>query len=270
MSELRIGVIGAAGRMGRMVSRVVLEHQDCALTAGLEQPDSAFVGHDMGNLAGLNAAAVWVVDDADKFYGACDAVIEFTAPQVTLRHVALAAAAGCTFISGTTGLDADQQDELRRAAERIPVVWAPNMSAGVNLLFALTKQVAAALGEDYDIEIVEMHHRDKVDAPSGTALGLGRAAAAGRGHPLEDRQVLSREGNTGARQRGQIGFAALRGGDVIGDHSVIFAADGERLELTHRASRRDNYAQGAVRAALWARHREPGLYGMADVLGLTG
>ncbi|MHA1565084.1 MAG: 4-hydroxy-tetrahydrodipicolinate reductase [Alphaproteobacteria bacterium] len=269
MSELRIGVIGAAGRMGRMVSQVVIAHEDCALAAALEQPDSAFVGQDVGNLAGLDAAAVWVVDDPDVFFGACDAVIEFTAPHVTLQHAAQAAAAGCVFVTGTTGFDTGQQDELRRTAETIPIVWAPNMSAGVNLLFALTRQVAAALGEDYDVEIVEMHHRDKVDAPSGTALGLGRAAAAGRGLPLEDVQVLSREGHTGARKRGQIGFAALRGGDVVGDHSVIFAADGERLELTHRASRRDNYAKGAVRAALWARGREPGLYGMEDVLGLT-
>ena len=270
MSELRIGVVGAAGRMGRMVSRAVLGNGECTLTAALEQPGSPFVGRDIGTLAGLDATAVRIVDDADVFYGACDAVIEFTAPHVTLHHAALAAAAGRALISGTTGLDAGQQDELHRAAAKIPIVWAPNMSAGVNLLFALTKQVATALGEEYDIEIVEMHHRDKVDAPSGTALGLGRAAAAGRGLPLEDVQVLSREGHTGARQRGQIGFAALRGGDVVGDHSVIFAADGERLELTHRASKRDNYAKGAVRAALWARGRKPGLYGMEDVLGLTG
>ncbi len=269
MSELRIGVIGAAGRMGRMVSRVVIEHDACVLAAALEHTDSPHVGHDVGNLAGGNAAAVWVTDDPDAFYGACDAVVDFTRPASTVQHAAHAAAAGRIFVSGTTGLDAGQQDSLRQAAEKIPVVWAPNMSAGVNLLFAVTQRVAAALGEDYDIEIVEMHHRDKVDAPSGTALGLGRAAAAGRGVALEDAQILSREGHTGARERGRIGFAALRGGDVIGDHSVIFAGDGERVELTHRASRRDNYAQGAVRAALWAHGRDPGFYGMADVLGLT-
>ncbi len=269
MSELRIGVIGAAGRMGRMVSGVVIASPDCVLAAALEQPDSPYAGHDVGHLVGANAAAVWITDDPDAFFGACDAVIEFTLPQVTVGHAALAAQAGCIFISGTTGLDAGQQDELRAAAERVPVVWAPNMSAGVNLLFAVTRRVAAALGEDFDIEIVEMHHRDKIDAPSGTALGLGRAAAAGRGVALEEVQILSREGDTGARARGRIGFAALRGGDVIGDHSVIFAGDGERLELTHRASRRDNYAQGAVRAALWARGQEPGFYGMNDVLGLT-
>lgn len=213
--------------------------------------------------------SVTVVDDPAALFQTADAVVEFSIPAATIAHSGLAAAAGCIHVIGTTGLDADQEAALARAGEVVPVVYAPNMSLAVNVLFALTRQVASLLDEDFDIEIVEMHHRNKVDAPSGTALGLGRAAAAGRGVSLDDAGVLSREGQTGARDRGAIGFATLRGGDVTGDHSVIFAADGERLELTHKSTSRQIFARGAVRAALWAKDKDPALYTMFDVLDLS-
>ena len=189
-------------------------------------------------------------------------------PTATVEHARLAAKAGTIHVIGTTGLDADQTAALGEAARGTAIVWAPNMSLGVTLMMRLTERVAAALDDDYDIEIVEIHHRYKVDAPSGTALGLGRAAAAGRGVELDAVAERGRDGITGPRKRGAIGMAALRGGDLVGEHTVTFAADGERVELTHRATSREIYARGALRAALWARGKPPGLYGMADVLGL--
>ncbi|HSV29277.1 MAG TPA: 4-hydroxy-tetrahydrodipicolinate reductase, partial [Candidatus Omnitrophota bacterium] len=197
-----------------------------------------------------------------------DAVIDFTAPAATVTHAGMAAAAGKVLVVGTTGLSKDDEAKLQQAADRVPVVYAPNFSVGVNLLMALTERAASILGDDYDIEIVEMHHRHKVDAPSGTALGLGRAAAAGRGVPLDSVWCKARDGHTGARPKGEIGFATLRGGDVVGDHTVMFAAEGERVELTHKASSRAVFAKGAVRAALWAKGKPAGLYTMRDVLGL--
>jgi 4-hydroxy-tetrahydrodipicolinate reductase len=265
---MRIGVVGAAGRMGSTVVRQVMETAGCTVAAASEVRGSAAIGRDAGELAGIGAIGVAVIDDAAALFDQVEAVIEFSVPEATVAHAARAADAGCIHIIGTTGLDADQEAVLHNAGRRTPLVYAPNMSLAVNVLFALTRQVARMLDDEFDIEIVEMHHRHKVDAPSGTALGLGRAAAAGRGVTLDAVGVLSREGQTGARQRGAIGFATLRGGDVTGDHSVIFAADGERLELTHRASSRQIFARGAVRAALWARGRAPGLYTMIDVLGL--
>ncbi|MBO6783158.1 MAG: 4-hydroxy-tetrahydrodipicolinate reductase, partial [Alphaproteobacteria bacterium] len=183
-------------------------------------------------------------------------------------HAALAGEHGCALVAGTTGLEESHRAALQSASEQVPVVWASNMSSGVNLLFALTRQVARALDPDFDIEIVEMHHRHKIDAPSGTALSLGEAAAAGRGVDFDAEKLLSREGITGERGRGRIGFATLRGGDVVGEHTVVFAGAGERIELTHRATDRGIFARGAVRAALWTRGRAPGFYAMADVLGM--
>ena len=267
MNQCRIGVVGCGGRMGRMLIAEIAGTDGAVVSGGTEH-GAALLGQDLGTLAGLAPLGVAAGADAAALVAASDAVIDFTAPAATVRHAELAAAHGTALVIGTTGIDAAQAKAIEAAARQAPIVWSPNMSLGVNLLMGLVEQVAARLGPDYDIEILEMHHRLKVDAPSGTALGLGRAAAAGRGAALEDLWVKSRDGHTGAREAGTIGFATLRGGDVVGDHTVMFAGLGERLELTHKAADRRIYARGAVRAALWARGRPPGLYGMKDVLGL--
>ncbi len=265
--ETTYGVAGCAGRMGRALMAEVLGTPGCALVAGTERAQNPALGTDLGTLAGGEPLGIACSDAPDALFAA-DAVLDFTAPVATLTHARLAAETGKILVIGTTGIDAAQAAELEACAKRAPVVWAANMSVGVNLLLGLAEKVAALLDESYDIEIVEMHHRHKVDAPSGTSLALGRAAAAGRGVALEDVAERGRDGVTGPREPGAIGFAALRGGDVVGDHSVVFAGAGERLELTHRAASRDIYAKGAVRAALWARGKAPGLYAMKDVLGL--
>ncbi|MEE8276945.1 MAG: 4-hydroxy-tetrahydrodipicolinate reductase [Alphaproteobacteria bacterium] len=267
--DLKIAVMGAGGRMGRMVVKTVSESDGAAVSGATEAEGSDLIGRDAGALAGVGALGVALVADPVPVIAAADAVIDFTAAAATVRHAELAAQAQTVYVAGTTGLDADQEAALVRAARHTALVYAPNMSVAVTLLFALTEQVAGVLGAaDYDIEILEMHHRHKVDAPSGTALGLGRAAAAGRGVALDEVAVMSREGQTGARAEGAIGFATLRGGDVAGEHSVIYAAEGERLELVHRATNRQIFARGAVRAAIWAQGREPALYSMRDVLGV--
>jgi 4-hydroxy-tetrahydrodipicolinate reductase len=268
MTDLSIGVLGAAGRMGCAVVREVAETDGCVLVAAADMAGGPAIGRDAGELAGVGKAGVAIGDDAAAVFDAADVVIEFSLPEATTAHARLAAEKGAAHVIGTTGLDGAQEAALRTAGERTVVVHAPNMSMPVNILFALTKQVAAMLDDRFDIEIVEMHHKHKVDAPSGTALGLGRAAAAGRGVDLDTVAQMTREGHTGARRRGDIGFATLRGGDVTGDHSVIFAIEGERLELTHKASSRQIFARGAVHAALWAKDRPAGLYSMFDVLGL--
>ena len=268
MADLKIGVMGAAGRMGGAIIRQVTETDGCAVVAAADMAGIPAIGRDAGEAAGIEALGVPIGDDAAAVFAAADAVIEFTLPGPTLEHSALAAETGVAHIIGTTGLDADGEAALRKAGERAVVVHAPNMSLAVNILFALTRQVAALLDDQFDIEVVEMHHRHKVDAPSGTALGLGRAAAAGRGVDLDQVAQMTREGHTGARERGRIGFATLRGGDVVGDHSVIFAADGERLELVHKAGSRQIFSRGAVHAALWSAGQAPGFYTMFDVLGL--
>jgi 4-hydroxy-tetrahydrodipicolinate reductase len=265
---MKIGIVGCAGRMGRMLVNAVLETEGGTLAGGTERPGAEAVGGDLGTLVGRAALGLAVGTDAGALFAASDAVIDFTAPAATVLHAGLAAETGRVLVVGTTGMAAADEAVLRRAAERVPVIYAPNFSIGVNLLLALTERAAATLGDDYDIEIVEMHHRHKVDAPSGTALGLGRAAAAGRRVALTQVWCKSRDGHTGARPQGEIGFATLRGGDVVGDHTVMFAADGERIELTHKASSRAVFAKGAVRAALWGHGRPPGLYTMRDVLGL--
>jgi len=267
-NEMKIGIVGATGRMGQMLVHQVAGTDGCVLAGATEREGSEAVGKDAGVLAGLGEAGVAIGSDAAVMVAGVDAVIDFTSPDASVAHAELAAQAGAAIVIGTTGLGPDHIEALRRAARHVPVVFAPNMSVGVNLLLAVVEQMARALDDSYDIEIVEMHHRHKVDAPSGTALGLGRAAAKGRGVDLDDVGRLSREGHTGPRPRGEIGFATLRGGDVIGDHTVCFAADGERIELTHKASGRQIYAAGAVRAALWTRGKGPGLYSMNDVLGL--
>jgi len=268
MSLTTFGVVGAAGRMGQMLVREIAATPGCKLVAASERPGHPRLGEDAGSIAGVGALGAGLGDDPAALFRTAEAVIDFTSPKATVAHAALAAKHKRVLIVGTTGMEKAEEASLAKAAKTARIVRAPNMSVGVNLLLLLTEKVAATLGVDYDIEIVEMHHRHKVDAPSGTALGLGQAAARGRRAPLEKLRIPAREGITGPRAPGGIGFATLRGGDVVGDHSVVFATEGERIELTHKASSRQVFAKGAVRAALWAKGRKAGLYTMADVLGL--
>jgi len=268
MTATKIGIVGAAGRMGRMLIDEVNATPGAKLAAAAERPGHDCIGRDAGTLAGLKPLGVAVADKPEAVFAASDVVIDFTVPTATLAHAALAAKHKAALVIGTTGFAPDQAKKVAAAARVVPIVWAANMSLGVNLLLALTQRVAKALGPDYDIEILEMHHKHKVDAPSGTALALGEAAATGRGVKLATVAARGRDGLTGARKPGAIGFAALRGGDVVGDHYVIYAGEGERLELVHKASSRKIYSRGAVRAALWLKGKKPGLYGMDDVLGL--
>jgi 4-hydroxy-tetrahydrodipicolinate reductase len=265
---LKLAIAGAGGRMGRTLARIIAETPDCVLCGALEHETSPFVGQDIGLLAGNAARGVVVTPDIESVLKSCDGVIDFTTPQATTHLLRQTAAHGRFHIIGTTGLDAAGETVVREAAKQTAIVKSGNMSLGVNLLAVLVKRAAATLGADFDIEILEMHHRAKVDAPSGTALLLGEAAARGRKVKLADAAVKVRDGYTGARQDGDIGFATLRGGSVVGDHMVILAGPGERVELAHRAESRDLFARGAVRAAQWARARKPGLYSMLDVLGL--
>jgi 4-hydroxy-tetrahydrodipicolinate reductase len=268
MADTRIGVIGCGGRMGRMLIADIVASEGCTLSGGLARPGSACLGRDLGELAGIGRIGLAATEDARQLLGDSDVAIDFTTPEATATHAALAAELGRPIVIGTTGLSGDQEKAVRRAAEQVPVVWAANTSLGINLLFGLVEQVATRLGPEWDIEIMEVHHRGKVDAPSGTALALGRVAAAARGAAFEEVAQRGRDGITGPRPAGAIGFAALRGGDNIGEHHVIFAGMGERLELVHRATNRGIYAKGAVRAARWLVGRPPGLYGMREVLGL--
>jgi 4-hydroxy-tetrahydrodipicolinate reductase len=268
MAELRVVVAGAGGRMGRSLIRAVLAEPRMRLVGALDRPDSPEQGQDAGILAGSGAAGIAVSADPLPLFAHTDAVLDFTAPDATVAYSELSAQARIVHVIGTTGLTPDHEARLRAAARHCRIVRSGNMSLGVNLLAGLVRRAAAVLGPDYDIEIVEMHHRHKVDAPSGTALLLGRAAAQGRAIDLAESSVRARDGHTGARSEGAIGFAALRGGSVVGDHTVTLAGEGERIELTHRAESRDIFARGALRAALWAFDKKPGLYDMADVLGL--
>ncbi len=268
MTDMRLAIMGAAGRMGRELVRAVAEMPGCAIAGGTEAEGSAFIGEDIGALAGLAPLGVAVTDDPVPLIAAADGILDFTVPAATTDFARLAAQARIVHVIGTTGLAADDEEKIAAAARHATIVKAGNMSLGVNLLVALTRRVAQALDEDFDIEVVEMHHRHKVDAPSGTALMLGQAAAGGRGVELGPHAVRSRDGHTGPRGRGDIGFATLRGGSVVGEHTVVFAADGERVELTHRAGDRAIFARGGVKAALWGQGKPPGLYAMADVLGL--
>ena len=268
MAGTRIGVIGCGGRMGRMLIADIVASEGCELSGGVARPGSAAIGRDLGELSGLGRLGITARDDARQVLRDSDVAIDFTTPEATAAYAALAAELDRPIVIGTTGLSGEQDIAIRRAGERIPVVWAANTSLGINLLFGLVEQVAARLGPDWDIEIMEMHHRGKVDAPSGTALALGRTAAAARGAAFEEVAQRGRDGITGPRKPGAIGFAALRGGDNIGEPHVMFAGLGESLELAHRATNRAIYAKGAVRAARWLVGRPPGLYGMKEVLGL--
>ena len=269
MSEpMKIAVVGASGRMGQTLVEAVNQNQNTVLSGATERPGHDWIGKDLGTCMGGAATGVIVADDPLEVFAASQGVLDFTAPAATLAHAALAAQARLVHVIGTTGLSDDDIAKLEPASRHAVIIRAGNYSFGVNLLTALTRKIAEALDEDYDVEIMEMHHHHKVDAPSGTALMLGEAAAKGRGVDLEDVSDRGRDGITGARQRGHIGFTALRGGDVIGEHEVIFAGPGERLSLKHIATDRLLFARGAVKAALWGNAQKPGQYSMLDVLGL--
>ena len=254
--------------MGRTLIRAIAETPGAVLTGALEAPGSELLGQDSGLLAGLPANGVALSADLWALSKDADGILDFTVPAATIANVAIAAQRGIVHVIGTTGLSASDNAVIRSVASQAVVVQSGNMSLGVNLLAALVKQVAKSLDEDFDIEIVEMHHRQKIDAPSGTAYLLGQAAAEGRGIDLADNSVRSRDGYTGARGRGDIGFATLRGGTATGDHTVIFAGPYERIELAHKSEDRMIFARGALKAALWARDKKPGFYTMADVLGI--
>lgn len=264
---MKIAVVGVAGRMGRALVQAISEEASLRLSAGLVEPSSSLVGADLGELAGQGKLGL--VATADLAQADFDLLIDFTSPEATLHHARFCAAQGKAMVIGTTGLNAEQKAELATLAEQMPVVFAPNMSVGVNLCFKLLEMAAQVLGDDYDVEIVEAHHRHKLDAPSGTALGMGEAVAGALGRDLKEVAVYGREGFTGARDRQTIGFATVRVGDVVGDHTVIFGNEGERIEITHKASSRMTFAKGAVRAALWLQKQPAGLYTMRDVLHLA-
>ncbi|MGC1574605.1 MAG: 4-hydroxy-tetrahydrodipicolinate reductase [Beijerinckiaceae bacterium] len=267
---MRLVVVGAGGRMGSTLIRAIRETKGCVLAAAIERENHPHLGKDAGALAGMEPLNVALTFDALTAFAKADGVLDFTAPSASVAFAALAAQARLVHVIGTTGLSEADMAKIKAAARHAVIVRSGNMSLGVNLLAGLVKQAAAALGPEFDIEIVEMHHRHKVDAPSGTAFLLGEAAARGRGIELSAHTASGRHGHTGARREGDIGFAALRGGSVTGDHSVVFAGPRERLTLSHHAEDRSLFASGAVRAALWARGKKPGLYSMADVLGLPG
>ncbi len=269
MADMRVVIAGAGGRMGRTLIHAVAASKGLELVGAVEAEGSAVIGRDAGELAGLGANGIKITSDVAALLKNADGLIEFTIPAATLAFAELTAASGLVHVIGTTGHSVEEEAIIAEAASRARIVKSGNMSLGVNLLAALVKRVAKTLDDAYDIEIVEMHHNKKIDAPSGTALMLGRAAAGGRGIDLAQHSVRGRDGITSARCAGDIGFAALRGGTVVGDHSVIFAGPAERIELTHRAEDRMIFARGALHAALWARGQKPGLYAMADVLGLS-
>jgi len=268
MSDMRLIVAGAGGRMGRTLIKAIAETPGLTLAGALEDARSPLIGWDAGTLAGLGENGIKLAGDAAPLLAQADAVIDFTIPAATLALVEQAAQAGKVHVIGTTGFSTADEEKIAAAAKTATIVKSGNMSLGVNLLAALTKRVAKTLDQTFDIEILEMHHNQKIDAPSGTALLLGRAAADGRGVDLAKRSVRSRDGHTGARKPGDIGFATLRGGTVVGEHTVMFAGPAERIELVHKAEDRMIFARGALHAAQWARNQKPGLYSMIDVLGL--
>jgi len=268
-SDMGLVVVGAAGRMGQTLIRAIHSIPGAKVAAAVERKGSADIGRDAGELAGLGKIGVAITDDPLPAFAKADGVLDFTAPAATIEFAGYAAQARIVHVIGTTGCSAEDDAKIAAAARHATIVKSGNMSLGVNLLAVLVEQAAKALGpDDFDIEVLEMHHKHKVDAPSGTALLLGNAAAAGRAVALAENSVRVRDGHTGAREAGTIGFATLRGGSVVGDHSVILAGTGERVTLSHHAEDRAIFARGAVKAALWARGKKPGLYSMRDVLGL--
>ena len=264
----RIAVMGAAGRMGKTLIEAVQQAPGAGLTAAVDRPDSTLVGADAGELAAIGRIGVPLSGDLDRVVDEFDVLIDFTHPTVTLKNLAFCRKHNKAMIIGTTGFSIEEKQLLAEAGKDIPIVFAANFSVGVNLCLKLLDTAARVLGDDVDIEITEAHHRHKVDAPSGTAVRMGEVIADALGRDLKKVAVYGREGQTGARERETIGFATVRAGDIVGDHTVLFAADGERVEITHKASSRMTFAKGAVRAALWLDGREAGLYDMQDVLDL--
>jgi 4-hydroxy-tetrahydrodipicolinate reductase len=264
----RIAITGAGGRMGRALTQACLQSPGLQVTAALEHPDSSVLGADAGELAGVGALGVRVGADLASATADFDVLIDFTRPEVTLANLRICQEAGRRMVIGTTGFDEAGKSAIAAAAESVGIVFAPNMSVGVNLCFKLLHMAAKVLGDNYDVEIIEAHHRHKVDAPSGTALRMGEVVAQALGRDLNECAVYGREGHTGERHPRTIGFETIRAGDIVGDHTVLFAGVGERVEISHKASSRMTFANGAVRAAAWLMQREQGLYDMQDVLGL--
>jgi 4-hydroxy-tetrahydrodipicolinate reductase len=264
---MKLAIAGASGRMGRTLIEAALAAPDAEITVALDQADAPAIGRDCGDFLG-RATGVAVTSDLAQLARA-DTLIDFTRPDGTLIHLQACLAHGTNLVIGTTGFDDAGKRAIRAAADRIAIVFAPNMSVGVNAVFKLLDVAARILHDDYDVEVIEAHHRHKVDAPSGTALKMGEVVASARGKRLDELAIYAREGHTGERRSGAIGFAAVRGGDIVGDHTVLFAGDGERIEITHRSASRSNYAAGSLRAARFLAGREPGLYDMSDVLGLA-
>jgi 4-hydroxy-tetrahydrodipicolinate reductase len=264
---IKIGIVGAAGRMGQSLIKACRETEGVALTAAIERKDSPALGLDAGEVAGLSRCGLTIVDDLAAVIGDIDLLIDFTRPECTLQHLELCLRSGKRMVIGTTGFTPEQKIAIEAAASAAGVVLAPNMSVGVNLCLKLLDLAARVMGEYTDIEIIEAHHRHKVDAPSGTALRMGEVVAQALGRDLKDCAVYGREGITGERERKTIGFATVRAGDIVGEHTVMFADEGERVEIVHKASSRMTFAKGAVRAAVWLMSRGPGLYDMQDVLG---
>jgi len=270
MSEMGVVVVGAAGRMGQAILRTIADTDGVIVVGALDRKGSDHIGRDAGEIAGLGPIGVSITDDPLPLFAKADGVIDFSSPAASVEYAGYAAQARIVHVIGTTGCTPQDDAAILAAARHATIVKSGNMSLGVNLLAALVEDAARALAaSDFDIEVLEMHHRHKVDAPSGTALLLGEAAAKGRGVDLAENAVRVRDGHTGAREAGTIGFATLRGGSVVGDHSVILAGTGERVTLSHQAEDRAIFARGAVQAALWAREKKPGLYSMRDVLGLS-
>ena len=268
MTAIRVAVTGAAGRMGKMLVAAVTAAEDMRLSAALEHAESPHVGAAAGAVAGIGAVDVAIGTDIAAVVDDFDVLVDFSVPEATLAKLDVCVANRKAVVIGTTGFDAAGLEAIDQAAQRIPLLIAPNMSVGVNVAFKLVERAARALGDDVDVEVVEAHHRHKIDAPSGTAVRIGEILADVLGRDLATDAVFGREGITGARERRSIGFHSLRGGDIVGDHTVVFAGTGERIEITHRASSRENFAAGAVRAVRFVAGRAAGRYGMDDVLGL--
>lgn len=266
---MKVGIVGAAGRMGRTLIEAVQASEGLTLAAAVDVPGSSLIGADAGELVGQGKLGVALVDNLEQVVSDAEVFIDFTLPEATMRNVRACRAAGRRLVIGTTGLSEEQKTELREASGDIAICFAANYSVGVTLCLQLLETAARVLGDEVDIEIIEAHHRHKIDAPSGTALAMGEVVAGALGRDLADCAVYGREGRTGERERQTIGFETIRAGDIVGEHTVMFAGEGERVEITHKASSRMNFARGAVRAAAWLAHQEQGLFDMRDVLGLA-
>lgn len=263
---MKIGVTGASGRMGQAIAKLIIQDDVVELAGGLVRKGNEFDGRDFNEFLGFEKGEVKITSNIDEFIRNCDAVIDFSSPALSLEIAEKCAELGKVVVCGTTGFSDEEKQKFAATSEKTVVIWSSNMSVGVNLLMNLAEKLGGILHDDYDVEIFEMHHRNKVDSPSGTALSLGAAVAKGRGVDLKEVGNMARVGKDAKRQKGEIGFCALRGGDVIGDHTVVFAADGERVEISHKASNRDIFAKGAIRAAIWGSGKEKGFYTMRDVL----